>query len=373
MAEEHGGSHGGGGEHEHKKHKKHGGHGGHGGGHEEHEEGVPEWVVSFADNALLQMGFFVILLAMNLKPQSSGAGGAPVDNREGGVGVPIANAALVDSAIAIREAFNNPVNLASSSPNDIPLIRRIIQRREGTAFEDGPAGDKQNVQSVRPTDYYRTGGLVNFEANSAEVDGAGQAVIAQLAKQYKGRKTIIEVRGHTSIGESFVPEDKGMRLSFDRAMAVFQRLAEAGLDPAQMRVVSVGSGDGASPIARDDPARRNNQRVEIIITDEHVPDDPYAVDPAAAPPAPRAPGARGAWGAPSPRRAERRSRRTTRSHPGVITDGRPLTSARSGAPVRRSTCGCSSGARAGSCWPARRCHAGGAVRPAPRRSCALRP
>jgi len=280
MADEHGGSHG---DHEHKKHKKHGpGHG----AHEEHEEGVPEWVVSFADNALLQMGFFVILLAMNMKPASSGHGGAPAPNYDSNTAHPNPN--VLDGAIAIREAFNNPVNMASSSPTDVPLIRRIIQRREGTAIEDGPPGDKQNVQSVRPTDYYRTGGLVSFGAGSADIDMAGQAVIAQIAKQYKGRKSIIEIRGHTSVGESFVPEDKGMRLSFDRAMAVFDRLVDAGLDPAQLRVVAVGAGDAATPIAREDAARRNNQRVEIIVTDEHMPADPYAVDPSGAP-APSAP------------------------------------------------------------------------------------
>ena len=45
-----GGGHGGGG---------HGG-GGHGGGHEEHE-GVPEWMVSFADNTALMMGLFGLI------------------------------------------------------------------------------------------------------------------------------------------------------------------------------------------------------------------------------------------------------------------------------------------------------------------------
>lgn len=272
MADDHGGSHG---DHEHKKHKKHAHKHG---GHEEHEEGVPEWVVSFADNALLQMGFFVILLAMNMKPASSGHGGAPAPNYDSNTAHPNPN--VLDGAIAIREAFNNPVNMASSSPTDVPLIRRIIQRREGTAIEDGPPGDKQNVESVRPTDYYRTGGLVSFAAGSSAVDMAGQAVIAQIAKQYKGRKSIIEIRGHTSVGESFVPEDKGMRLSFERSMAVFDRLVDAGLEPAQLRVVAVGAGDAASPIARDDASRRNNQRVEIIVTDEHMPADPYAVDPA---------------------------------------------------------------------------------------------
>lgn len=273
MADEHGAGHGEG-EHKHKKHKKHGGHGH--GAHEEHEEGVPEWVVSFADNALLQMGFFVILLAMNLKePTSGGVGGKDEFGQH-----PSENPHLLDMAIGVREAFNNPVNLASSSPTDLPLIRRIIQRREGTAFEDGPPGDKQNVQSVRPTDYYRTGGLVTFEPGASGVDMAGLAVVSALAKQYKGRRSILEVRGHTSVGESFTAPDKGMALSFERSMAVFNLLVDAGLDPAQLRVVAVGAGDRATPIARDELARKNNQRVEIIITDENMQDDPYAVDPA---------------------------------------------------------------------------------------------
>jgi len=272
-------------EHEHEgegakhggKHGSHGGHGGHGGGHAEHEEGVPEWVVSFADNALLQMGFFVILLALNMKPASSGHGGAPKDNREAGQSPP--NPALLDAAIAIREAFNNPVSMTSSDPNDAPLIRRIIQRREGQSFEDGPRGDKHNVQTVRPTDYHRTSGLVLFDEGSTKIDKEGQSAIAEVAKQLKGRKTIVEVRGHASLAEAKSNEDMGMGLSYNRAIEVGKRLREAGLEWEQLRIVACGAGDRAAPIARGADQQRANHRVEVIVTDELMPQDPYSKDP----------------------------------------------------------------------------------------------
>jgi outer membrane protein OmpA-like peptidoglycan-associated protein len=271
-----GDAHGGG---EHKAHKKHAPHP----PHEEHEEGVAEWVVSFADNALLQMGFFVILLALNLKPASTGSGGAkPSESNEAATASASPPPAMLDGAIAIREAFNNPVNMSSANPNDAPLIRRIIQRKEGESRDKGPRGESENVQSVRPTDYHRIGGLVLFEEDSSEVSASGQETIASLTEEVRGRKTILEVRGHCSVGEAYQPLDKGMKLSFDRALTVAQSLVAGGLSWDQVRVVACGAGDRVAPIARSSGEQLSNQRVEVILTDEAVPADPYAVDPSGA-------------------------------------------------------------------------------------------
>jgi outer membrane protein OmpA-like peptidoglycan-associated protein len=260
-------------EHGSKGHRKKGGHGHGPGGHEEHEEGVPEWVVSFADNALLQMGFFVILLAMNLKEPTTGGVGGKDD-----FGNQPQSEAMLDFMISIREAFNNPVNPNSNDPRESALVRRVMQRKEGTAKQEGPPGDKPDVQAVRPTDYHRIGGLINFEENDDAVDAAGLRTAAELARQLKGRRTVVEIRGHTSTAEAADPQDKGMRLSYSRAMAVAQVLRTGGLEWEQLRIVACGAGNRATPIARSVAEARQNQRVEIVVTDEQLPPDPYAVD-----------------------------------------------------------------------------------------------
>src|SRR5262245_27478113 len=92
--DEHAHGDGGGGSHG-SSHGHGGGHGG--GGHEEHE-GAPEWLISFADNVTLMMGFFVILLAMNMKSPTAGGIGGKDKN-----GDPPSSPDMIDAVLAIRE------------------------------------------------------------------------------------------------------------------------------------------------------------------------------------------------------------------------------------------------------------------------------
>ncbi len=254
----------------HKKHKRHShghGGGGHGGGH---EEGVPEWVISFADNALLQMGFFVILLAMNMGPK------AKSDVEGEGDQPPAASEQMLDMAIAVRESFNNPVSMDSSNPADRALVERLKRRSGGRSNEPGPKGDHDDVQSIRPGDYYRLGGVIAFEDGSAELKPSAQADAANIAIAMRGRNTVIEIRGFASAPESFPDVQVGMRLSYERSMAVAQALVAAGVNWNQLRLVASGDNDRVRPLATERSQFRVNQRVEVIATEDLVPADPYS-------------------------------------------------------------------------------------------------
>lgn len=276
MAEEHKegeahaeGGHGGGGGHS----KGHGHGGGHGGAHEEHE-GVPEWMISFADNTALMMGLFVILLAMNMGPKATSVmGGNPsVDEALEG-----SNTRMLDWALGIREAFNNPVSIDSKDPREQELVKRLKQRQHpGTSTNAAPDGDAQNQQSVRPTDYTQIGGKVAFDDGSSLLTTSAKQTIAEIAEEVKGARWVVEIRGHVSPSETMRNPRRGMELSFERARSVAEQLVAQGVRWEQIRLGA--SGDNERTVSRtyDRQEDRGNQRVEIIMTREPLPDDPYS-------------------------------------------------------------------------------------------------
>ncbi len=245
--------------------------------HEEHEEG---WIVSFADNVLLMMGFFVILLAMNMGPKATG----PETEGEPGVSAgQQPSEQMLDFAIAVREAFHNPVSLDSMMDEDQPLIRRLRERSKvGETTRPGPEGDKQNVQTVRPTDWSGKAGYVEFPDHGSELSEAAKKIVGDMAKQAAGTRWMVEVRGHSSKLESWGDVKKARQLSFDRAWAAANELFVQGVRWEQIRLVSSGDHAPVTPRARSASDHQSNQRAEILIMPETIPDDPYT-QPAAQP------------------------------------------------------------------------------------------
>ncbi len=268
--------------HEGKKHGGGGHGGGHGGGggaaHEEHE-GAPEWLISFADNVALLMGFFVILLAMNMKePTSGGIGGKDEFGQE-------PNDQLLDMVISIRSAFHNPVDVNSTDPRDLPMIRRILERGGKSDSNDpGALGDKSKVQTVRPGDYYSPTGSVNFDDGVSRLSPEAEAALRIVAGQVRGGRSIIEVRGHASAAEAFRNIEGAYRLSYERALAAARVLADEGVSWDVLRVVACADGDRIQQTAYDASGHRANQRAEVIVTHEQAPLDPYARDRNSGPP-----------------------------------------------------------------------------------------
>jgi flagellar motor protein MotB len=252
------------------KHAKGGhAHKSHGGGHEEGHEGAPEWLISFADNVALMMGFFVVLLCMNMAKESVGGGGEKGDsgitaNKE---------ETMLDFAIAVREAFNNPVDINSNDPADAALIERL-KRKAGKSETRVPGveGHEQDVQSIRPSEYYAVSGSVAFAENSADLAGTAASMAREIAAKVRGMNLAVEVRGHVSSVEAARGPEHAMTLSSQRAMAVARALAAAGVDWWQMRLVLCADHDRADAYPTSREADGENARVEIILTDDVVPE-----------------------------------------------------------------------------------------------------
>jgi flagellar motor protein MotB len=249
-----------------------GGHGGHAGGHGggEHEEsGAPEWLISFADNVALLMGFFVILLAMNMeKPKAGGIGGQeqnPSDQR------------AADMVLSIRAAFNNPVDPGSDDPSEAWLVKRMRERNvAGETKTPGPDGRDKNNQAVRPSDYVRPAGYCLFPEHSSTITAEARESMKRVAEQIRGTRWIIEVRGHVSAAEADHNKEAAMDLAHQRALAAARILVIEGLRWDQLRVVACADNERATPIARDAAESANNQRVEVVETKEVMPEDPYS-------------------------------------------------------------------------------------------------
>lgn len=256
-----GGGHGGG----------HGG-GGHGGG--EHEEtGAPEWLISFADNVALMMGFFVILLAMNMGPKGEPVqGGAPDDKNNGsGGGMSRADAII----ISIREGFNSPFNAKSNNPDERRMAA-LKQQHDDSRKDEGPVGTGQRPQTVRETDYSNLGGKISFEDGSAELSATAQDTLQRIAKKMQDQRWIIELRGSVSPFESGRNAEKAMALSYERALAAGRAMSRYGIPWPQMRLVACGDANRVVARSTDHAQDRPNQRVEIIVTKDATPADPYA-------------------------------------------------------------------------------------------------
>ena len=262
-----GGGHGGGG----------GGHGGgaHGGGHEEGGEGgCPEWMISFADNTALIMGFFVILLAL-MMAVPKGTGGADADGQD------VATAEQLDWALDIRAGFNNPVSIDSINPRDRLLVQRLRDRARGEGKKDGsidaPQSDQkdgQKVLTLAPTDYRALTSAVLFEKDSTALSAESTQTLLAFAAKVRGLRLVIEVRGYASPAETHERGDRGAAISFDRALAAANVLAENGIYWEQLRLVAGGRSSSARLPGYFESSQIQKQRVELFVTDEQMDTSP---------------------------------------------------------------------------------------------------
>lgn len=235
----------------------------HSGSHEEHE-GAPEWLISFADNVMLMMGIFVILLALNMnKPEGASAGGPSDGSERAGAGE---SDQELDFALAVRKAFNNEVDINSLDPADALLVRRLRERTLGTPRgNEGTSQGPPELRPLGPQDVAWDGGIVTFAEFATELDPAARQTLIDLTPQLEGVNFTVELRGHASIWESMNHPERGYDIAHKRARAAALFLVEQGIPWERIRIVSMGDSAGRSKEQVTPRGVGNIERVEIVL------------------------------------------------------------------------------------------------------------
>jgi outer membrane protein OmpA-like peptidoglycan-associated protein len=178
------------------------------------------------------------------------------------------NVSIVEgTAVATTPPPPVPPNLQLQAPAPVA----ILHPNQVTVIPTSPVTETPAVAPADPNgdqifeDLTRDGRAVvplNFLPGRLEIDDASQGVIERIAMMMKHHPELyLRIEGHT---DNSGDEDENLRLSAQRAFAVQDRLALAGIDKTRLDPVGVG---GLQPIADNATAqgRAKNRRIELVL------------------------------------------------------------------------------------------------------------
>ncbi|MEM7202168.1 MAG: OmpA family protein [Planctomycetota bacterium] len=112
---------------------------------------------------------------------------------------------------------------------------------------------------------FQVQGEVLFDSGRAQVTKSGQDVLRQLLPTLRDHQAQFRIDGHADPDPIRHSEWKtNLRLSAERAMAVFHFLEENGISPTRMHIGAFGE-HRPSAIGTDETSKRQNRRVEIMM------------------------------------------------------------------------------------------------------------
>jgi chemotaxis protein MotB len=228
------------------------------------EEGLPEWIMSYADMITILMAFFVVMYSM-----------APTGE------VTAKQEAVLQS---LREQFGPKwTGMTALGPGpyvslESPLARlETAGSREKGNHKKGEGSKKlrpiENRQpaSLRPGDQPSVGGTIFFDDHSTTINATQEKALEGAVHEVAGKALRLEVRGHTS---RKLPQDaKQFRdnwdLAYERARAVMDYLVKAGIDPKRIRIAVAADNE---PLTHQSTAVSSSKsaRVEIYMLNELV-------------------------------------------------------------------------------------------------------
>lgn len=235
------------------------------------DDQVPQWVVTYGDLMSLLLCFFILLAAFSELKQE----------REYRKAIESIKEALgFRGGLGQISSQDNPMN---SSINSLDAARNLSHNKQGEAESpvESAVGRQKEVKKLHDGQKATVGTPVEFGPASAELTEQAKAELSRVAKQIRGLRYIVEVRGHAYGFADQTGGQDAFDLSYRRARAATDFLVrECGVDPRILRPVAAGDHERVSANRSSLQAEAQNRRVEVIRTELTVDEadpDPFRV------------------------------------------------------------------------------------------------
>lgn len=227
------------------------------------EEGLPEWIMSYADMITILMAFFVVMYSM---------AGSPDKSKEEAIFKSLRNqfGAMVPGWMSVGKGTfihkdSQVLRLSGKGSSN------QSNKNSGGADRRAGQGEHSRVHTLRPGEQSATGGVVYFAEGSSDLNKQDEQQLQTLAEEMSGKPQKIEIRGHTSRRplSGSAPYRDHWDLAYSRCRHTMEYLESLGIDPKRFRL-SVAAENEPVPGGVDAMNRGLNSRVEVFLLNEVV-------------------------------------------------------------------------------------------------------
>jgi len=227
-------------------------------------KGGGAWKVAYADFVTAMMAFFMVMWIMaQSKPVKEAVAeyfqdplGSGSSSKTGSKGHPLGGTGLAETPNAKGS------KIGSSG-----------RKRSAGEGSRGAGLHKPSFGMLHDSNQQIEGAVIQFADDSADVDEAGKKRLARLVPEVAGKRSKIEIRGHTTRHPlpADSPFQSAWHLSYARCLAVMTALVQGGVDEERIRLSQAGVYEPLT-IRPEAEQQGQNNRVEVYVLSEQVDD-----------------------------------------------------------------------------------------------------
>src|SRR5688572_19899642 len=152
------------------------------------EEGLPEWIMSYADMITILMAFFVVMYSM--------AGNKDTAKEE-------AMMKSLRNQFGPMAGFMSQLGTFAPQHSKVSALNGDAQPAHSDRDADKPGQRRSRptpprAPAVTPGELLAAGGILQFEDDQDQLSEDGQRQLRSVAELLAGKPQRIEIRGHTS-------------------------------------------------------------------------------------------------------------------------------------------------------------------------------